>query len=307
MKNLTKKTQTILFASLIAAIILPLSGMMMAEAAPNGNANKKALRNFEVEVLSKEIISETEIDGVKVTKFKQIVKQTDLPTVKDFKDESKEYFDFLVAEFGEEGKKLVAQEIAEFAKNRANAKEVYEIETTKVGDHSITFEAVTRDGPGTWANQKDPINMIFWYDGRSSEVKSKIDNNAPHSWHSAAGGNQWTFIDETGHGGSAFWSFHTQLEEGSYTDRYHLRIFNGGYDDHSGGFDYWSVGAVHRENCTPSCHTHYSNSWETSESHIKSDLSSTSGILSVGSINISNSGYYQGIYNDGYAGLIKVQ
>ena len=34
-----KNAKTILFASLIAAMILPFSGMMMAEAAPNNNAN----------------------------------------------------------------------------------------------------------------------------------------------------------------------------------------------------------------------------------------------------------------------------
>lgn len=42
MNNITKKTQTILFASIIAAMILPFSGMMMVEAAPNENANQIA-------------------------------------------------------------------------------------------------------------------------------------------------------------------------------------------------------------------------------------------------------------------------
>ncbi len=36
-----KNLKTILFASLIVAMILPFSGMMMAEAAPNENANYK--------------------------------------------------------------------------------------------------------------------------------------------------------------------------------------------------------------------------------------------------------------------------
>ncbi|MBA4718178.1 MAG: hypothetical protein HRO68_03395 [Nitrosopumilus sp.] len=35
-------TKTTLFASLIAAMILPFSGMMMAEAAPNEKANDNA-------------------------------------------------------------------------------------------------------------------------------------------------------------------------------------------------------------------------------------------------------------------------
>ena len=45
MTNITKTTKTILFASLIAAMILPFSGMMMAEAAPNENANENANNN----------------------------------------------------------------------------------------------------------------------------------------------------------------------------------------------------------------------------------------------------------------------
>ena len=42
MKNITNKTKTILFASLIAAMILPFSVMSMADAAPNENASDKA-------------------------------------------------------------------------------------------------------------------------------------------------------------------------------------------------------------------------------------------------------------------------
>ncbi len=59
----------------------------MADAAPNENANDNAKRTYEVEVLSTEILEESIIDGVKVTKFKQIVKQTDMPTMKDFIDD----------------------------------------------------------------------------------------------------------------------------------------------------------------------------------------------------------------------------
>ena len=39
MKNITNKTKTILFASLIVAMVLPFSTMDFAQAAPNENAN----------------------------------------------------------------------------------------------------------------------------------------------------------------------------------------------------------------------------------------------------------------------------
>ena len=74
--------------------------------------------------------------------------------------------------------------------------------------------------------------MVFWYDGRASEARAKIDFNAPHSWHYGVGGTQHVYIDERSHGGSAHWqSQNFSLEEGSFTDRYHLRIFNG--DQHT--------------------------------------------------------------------------
>jgi len=307
----TKTIKTILFASLIAAMILPFSVMEFAQAAPNENANDKAKENtakkYHVEVLSKEIIDESIEDGVKVVKYKQKIRQLDIPTLKDFMDDNQEYINFLESKYGEEGKKMVAKEIAKYAKFEANFSEDREFETVKYGDHSITFIPVTQDFWGTW---KDPINMVFKGDGRASEVKSKIDYNAPHSWHSAAGWTQYAFIDETSHGGSAYWqSNNFQLEEGDWDDRYHLRIFNGGDDSH-GEFDYWSIGAVHRETWSGTQHVLYSDGWEIAESHLKSDLSSTSGILSVGSMWLANSGTYgspTSAWNGGAGGLIGVQ
>jgi len=99
-----KTTKTILFTSLITAMILPFSGMITVKAAPNENANDKVKRTYQVNVLSTEIIDEYYVDGIKITKFKQIVKQTDMPTMKDFISDNQEYFDFLIDELGSDGK-----------------------------------------------------------------------------------------------------------------------------------------------------------------------------------------------------------
>ena len=219
-----------------------------------------------------------------------------------------QYFTSLESELGnEESKEMQNQLIADFQERIANAPRVYEIETTKIGDHSITFEIVTRDLPSIFGTQKDPINLVFYDNGARTTVGSLLDFSAPHSWYPASGGFQWTFIDETAHGGSTFWAFGYGYAEGTYSDRYHVRLFDGGVDIHSGGFGTWSIGAAHRETCTPSCHTHYANSWETSENHLGGDFANTSGIGIVSSINIGNSGPYQGISNNGYAALIQVQ
>lgn len=298
----SKTNKTILFASLLVAMILPFSGMMMAEAAPNENANDKAKDrfNYQVEVLSTTILSEETVDGEKVTHFKQQIRQTDLPTMKEFKEMNADYFELLT---GEEQSQI----IAEFAKNIRNVQEISEIETVKYGEKSIVFQPYTKEWPWSSSTIKDPINILFKGNGNSAQADSIVDSYASHGWKNASGGPQWVFVDETSHGGSAYWSYSwDQLEEGSYYgERYHLRIFNGGNSAHD-SFDKWSIGAVHKETWNGSGHTLASNAWETSESHLKSDLSGATGVTSVSTINLSNSGYYQSIWNGGVAGLVTL-
>ena len=133
--------------------------------------------------------------------MKQTVKQTDMPTMKDFIDDNQEYFDFLVAEFGKDGHKMVGQAKSEFARDLGNSKEQYEIEVVKYGDQSITFEPKTRASASSSGTIKDPINIVFYHDGRASEAELKIDSNAPHGWKNASGGTQYVYVDETSHGG----------------------------------------------------------------------------------------------------------
>ena len=49
MKNITTTTKTILFASLIAAMILPFSGMMMAEAAQSDDKQRVTQKQISIE------------------------------------------------------------------------------------------------------------------------------------------------------------------------------------------------------------------------------------------------------------------
>ena len=137
MKNITK---TALFVSLIAVIILPFSVMSMIDAVPSENTNDNTTRTYEVEVISTEILDESYVDGVKVTKYKQTVRQTDMPTLKDFTEDNREYFDFLIDEYGQEGRNLVEQTKSEFTTDIENVRDQYEIEVMEYGEHSITFE-----------------------------------------------------------------------------------------------------------------------------------------------------------------------
>ncbi len=71
MNNITKKTQTILFASLIAAMILPFSGMMMAEASPveKNTKSKKTIQDYEFvkSKINEQIQNEEKIRDDKIT------------------------------------------------------------------------------------------------------------------------------------------------------------------------------------------------------------------------------------------------
>ena len=64
-----KNAKTILFAALIAAMILPFSGMMMAEAAPNENASDKAKDKFkkDKELFKKQLKEQNRSDKDKET------------------------------------------------------------------------------------------------------------------------------------------------------------------------------------------------------------------------------------------------
>lgn len=83
MKNISKTTKTILFASLIAALVLPFSAMEFAEAAPNENANEKAIHDEKVKKLKdtkksyeKKLAKETDVK--KKEKLRQIISRGDL-------------------------------------------------------------------------------------------------------------------------------------------------------------------------------------------------------------------------------------
>ena len=302
---MNNKIKTILFASLITAMILPFSGMM-ADAAPNENASDKAKDryNYKVEVLSKTITSEEIVDGMKITHFKQKVKQTDFPTVKEFKEMNADYFAYLKSELGVEGKKLQAQMIADFAKNRPTGSQVYEIDTMKFGEKSIVLTTSTYEAPWAPFIVKDPINMLFIGDGNSADVFNLIKNDASDDWVPALGSPQFIFVDETSHGGIAYWSSsNLQLEEGDFFgERYHLRLFNGGDSAHD-IFGKWSVGAIHKETWNNFGHDLVSNTWEISESHLKDDLVGAPGIVATGTVNFGNSGIYQEENNNGLAYL----
>ncbi len=87
--------------------------------------------------------------------------------------------------------------------------------------------------------------------------------------------------------------------------RDHVRIWDMGY---SATFGQWSIGSAHHEHivCDPTCH-HVVDSWERAEADVRSAFIGGSATLSVSNFTLGNSGYYQGVFNDGNATVIQLK
>lgn len=79
------------------------------------------------------------------------------------------------------------------------------------------------------------------------------------------GSTQWMYVWDARHGGSDSWraqSYGLQPVQDHCTrsPRFHMRVFNGGYDNHPGGYQEYSFGAAHWEDTS-----HNIMSWEAAE------------------------------------------
>ena len=308
MKNLSKTTKTILFASLIAAMILPFSVMEFAQAVPNENANddiQEKTRTYEVEILERTTTSiDYDENGKKTERQIHKIKFVDKQTVKDLIYDNAEYLDYLRAT-GPDGEKAAAQEIAKYNEIINNAPDEIDIEVLRIGENSIYFSPVLYPS-ATGGNPTDPVNVVFHEDGSAGNARSIVDLYANHSWNVAVGGNLYAYIDNSAHGGSTFFQINNyQLEEGDFFGvRKHLRIFQGGYDSH-GTFDHWSIGGVHYEQFTV-WPVHTVLSWNIGENHIRSDLAGKTGVGTIGNYNTFFSGSLQGHPFDNLAAQVEL-
>jgi hypothetical protein len=86
--------------------------------------------------------------------------------------------------------------------------------------------------------------------------------------------------------------------------RDHVRIWDMGY---SSVFGQWSVASAHHEHtvCDPLCH-HVIDGWDRAEIDARSAFAGGQATLSISNLILGNAGYYQGVYNDGNATMIRL-
>jgi hypothetical protein len=242
------------------------------------------------EVVSEKVVDEYTVDGIKVTKIIQRVriKKSDVLAITppEDRDRLKDLPDIIE----------------------------YEVTVVKEGSQSITYgnalysvyACITLNIP---KDPSDPVNLRFSQRGSAFDVQYDMKNWLTNLWRDTSiGCNLMAYIDNTEHGGSAYWKVQDyQLEYDSwYTSRYHIRIFGGGFDTH-GFFGEWSIAGVHLERWDPLAGTHVIVSWESAEQFVRDDFTGKWFVGSVYLIFIYNDGLWQGVWNDGYATAIELK
>ena len=87
--------------------------------------------------------------------------------------------------------------------------------------------------------------------------------------------------------------------------RDHMRIWDMG---HSPTFGIWSLGSAHHEHTVwdPTPH-HVVDSWERAETDVRSSFLGGPATMSISNYTLANTGYYQGVFNDGNATMVQLK
>ncbi len=154
--------------------------------------------------------------------------------------------------------------------------------------------------PSQTDDGQDPVNLIFTGYAPASWVAQNLQswNPTPCSEPKTLDGKTYNLTLETP-------DTLGQVPP-CWGPRYHIRLWDMGFDPVLGR---WSIGAVHYEHseCTTlvSCH-HVIDSWENAEALVRSTFANGNVALDIGSVRLDNSRNYQGIYNDGNATVVQL-
>jgi hypothetical protein len=238
------------------------------------------------------------------------------PKLSDLIENSKDYFNFLENTYGESGRRMVEAKIKEWEELLGkmpdrliyNAKvPIVKLSRSEASHSTIQYTPALFSQPyNSWNYATDPINLVFWEEGSAWDVQYDMKNWILHKWRDGWGSSLYANLDKN-HADNSDWIWKTQdyqLEyDGFFTSRYHIRIFDGGYD-----WDYfkeWSICGVHHEYFLVI--THIVDSWDGAESFVVNDFQ---GKWFVGEIVYAycppTAGKWQNVYNDGYVPIIKL-
>ena len=160
-------------------------------------------------------------------------------------------------------------------RNEMNKKGKGKIQLAEIGSHSawLTLWTYDVDGAGgCTVNAEDPMNLFFGGNGSFANVTYRLMYANPQ-WTSAAGGDScaWTGTSDPGVlYVSDLRKQATQLQDGSFANRHHLRIWWAPDDPDPNGWHQWSVGSTHHEWLCWYCYPpdHCVDDYDGSEGHV---------------------------------------
>ena len=163
---------------------------------------------------------------------------------------------------------------------------------------SVVREVTISSIPLTTDDSLDPITLVFTGYAPSWWVASNIadwSDSAYCSGTKSVNGNEYNYtLEHPDPGGIP-----------CYGPRDHVRIWDMGY---SPVFGQWSIATAHHEHtlCNPLCH-HVIDSWEKAEADVRSAFTGGQATASISNVTLGNTGYYQGVFNDGNATMIQLR
>ncbi len=163
--------------------------------------------------------------------------------------------------------------------------------------HASLLSLATTTVPAQTDDGQDPINLIFIGYAPSWWVASNIAD-----WSDTAYCSGPKTVDGN--------PYNSTLEHPDpigvpcVGPRDHIRIWDMGY---SPIFGEWSIASAHHEYTDPLPLPHHViDSWERAEADVRSAFLGGPATLSVSNYTLANAGYFQGIFNDGNATIIRL-
>ena len=115
-------------AILLTVVVVIVPQQLQAQSQDGERTQITGSKTYPVEIVSTELIDEYISNGTKVQLQKQTVKLVDKPTYEELVALNQEHFDFLIAEFGEEGERIVEQKKQEIREGVENAEQQFEVD-----------------------------------------------------------------------------------------------------------------------------------------------------------------------------------
>ena len=116
-------------AILLTVVVVAIMPQQLQAQSQDGERTQiTGSKTYPVEIVSTELIDEYASNVTKVQLQKQTVELIDKPTYEELVALNQEHFDFLISEFGEEGKRIVAQKKQEIREGLENAEQQFEVD-----------------------------------------------------------------------------------------------------------------------------------------------------------------------------------